>query len=170
MNAISIGYRFSRDELSTLLQALRIDGLPGAPLRPVDGSAAHDVLDRLCGEGMVMLADDTLYIDKLIGYLLRAAAGAGSAVALTDASRTNVLWKTDRLLILGDFPAEGECTLTPLQDDDSAQVALTDAICRMNRPLWAMSIFAPDRRFSVPEGNPLSEGQIALEVMALMQG
>lgn len=168
MNAISIGYRFSRDELCALLQAMQINGLPGAPLSPVDADTAARVLDRFAGEGIAVVADGTLYIDKLVGYLLRAAANATKAVALTDGSRTAVLWNADRLLILGDFPDHGECALTPLQNEETAKAALVDVICRMLRPLWAINVYASDRRETLSPDSSLSEEQIAVNAMALM--
>ena len=170
MNAISVGYRFSREELSTMLQALRIDGLPGAPLGPVDKDTADRVLAGLSRDGMTMLADGTLYIDRLIGCLLRSAAEAVGAVALTDGSRTDVLWRAPKLLILGDFPGQGECSLTPLADEASATAALADAVCRLQRPLWGMNVFIPERRFTAEADDPASGEEIAAGVMALMAG
>ena len=168
MNAISVGYRFSREELSTLLQALRIGALPGAPLNPVDQDTAERILQRLTDEGMAVFADGTLYVDKLIGYLLRATAGAASAAALTDGSRTAVLWVTDQMFVLGDFPASGECSLTPLQDAEAALSALTDMVCRLPRPLWGVSVFDTDRSVDVPENSLQSGRDIALSIMQLL--
>ena len=168
MNALTVGYRFSRTELSTLLQALRIGALPGAPLTPVDADAAGEALQRLSDEGMVMLVDGTLYIDRLIDYLLRAAAGSRSAAALTDGKRTLVLWKAERMYLLGDFPEQGDCSLTPLQNAESAQTALADAILRTARPLWAISVSAPERRINVPEDSKLRDREIACSLMELL--
>lgn len=169
MNAISVGYRFSRDELSTLLQAMRIDGLPGAPLVPVDKETARRVLDRLASEGLAMVAGDTLYIDKLIGFLLNACAQSRSAVAITDKARTDVLWQSDKLMILGDFAPDGECALTPLQDVYAAQATLYDALLRMNRPLWVMNVFTPDQRFSISPDSSHSEKRIVADAMELLK-
>ena len=47
------------------------------------------------------------------------------------------------MYLLGDFPEHGDCSLTPLQNAESALSALTDAILRTARPLWAISVSAP---------------------------
>ena len=168
MNAVFVSYRFSRVELSTLLQAMRIGSLPGAPLNPVDEATASETLKHICDEGRAMIADETLYVDKLIGYLLRSAAQSKSAVALTDGSRTAVLWAAEKLYILGDFPEQGECALTPLQDMEAVHAALADALCRMSRPIWALSVFTPDRRDSIPADSPLTGPEAALRMAALL--
>lgn len=168
MNDLTVSYRFSRTELSTLLQALRIGALPGTPLKPVDTDTADDILKRFADEGMVMVIDGTLYIDKLIDYLLRAAASSKSAAVVTDARRTVVLWKTDRILLLGDFPEQGDCTLTPLQNETDAHAALADAIFHTSRPLWAINAFAPERQVSFPSDSKLGEREIARAVMDLL--
>lgn len=161
MNAISVSYRFTRQELSTLLQALRLGALPGAPLSPVDEDTASHVLKRFSDEGMAMVIDGTLYVDRLTDYLLRAAADAKSAVVITDSSRSLVLWAARKLYILGDFPEQGECALTPLQDMESVQAALEDGIRRLNRPMWGMNVFSRERNFSVSAEDALPEPQLA---------
>ena len=168
MNAITISYRFSREELCALLQGLRINGLPGAPLTPVDSQVAAKALERLGAEGLVMVADDTLYVDRLIACLLNAAAEARAGVAVTDGSRTAVLWRAEQMLLLGDFPEQGDCALTPLQNEEEALSALADALCRMARPLWAMNLFDQQRRMSVPDDTAQDEASIASDALALL--
>ena len=168
MNVMTVGYRFTRDELSTLLQALRIPGLPGAPLNPLQADVAGDILKRLCDEGLAMMADGTLYVDRLMGFLLQSAGRAKSAVAVTDGARTCVLWAPERLYILGDFPEAGECALTPLPDKDEAQSALSDALGRMTRPLWGVNAFDPDRRATIPADDPISDQDAAAALAELL--
>ena len=168
MNALSVGYRFTREELSTLLQALRIDGLPGAPLHPVDPAAAEATLRRIADSGLAMMVDGTLYVDKLIGYLLRAPARCKSAVAVTDGSHTAVLWGVDQLFILGWFPSQGECSLTPLQNREAARAELEDALCRLSHPVRGVNVFDPERRTSIPAEDLREPQQAAMALMALM--
>lgn len=168
MNALTISYRFSTTELCTLLEATRIGPLPGAPLQPVDAATARETLDRLSGEGMLMVAGETLYIDKRINFLLRAAAGSGAAAAVTDDTRTLVLWRAERLFILGAFSGKDGCALTPLQDAAEAQTALADALHRTLRPLRAANVFNPERRIDIPADSRATEQEIAHCVMELL--
>ena len=168
MNAISIGYRFSRPELSTLLQALRVGPLPGAPLEPVDDDTAQRVLQQLSDKELALIAGDTIYVDKLTDFLLRGAAQPTAAVAATDNRYTVVLWDVGPLYILGDFPEHGECTLTPLENREGALAALTDALCRMARPLWFANVFNPDDQAQILEGSPISEHEVAASALELM--
>lgn len=168
MNALSVGYRFTREELSTLLQALRIDGFPGAPLHPVDPAAAEEVLRRIIDSGMAMQVGDTLYVDKLIGYLLRAPARCKTAAAVTDGIQTAVAWGVDQIFIFGWFPGQGECSLTPLQDREAVQTELEDALCRMTRPVWGVNVLQPDRRTSIPGDDPRDIQAAADSLMTLL--
>lgn len=168
MNVVTVGYRYTRDELSTLLQALRISGLPGAPLNPVEPGVSGPILRRLCDEGLAIMADGTLYVDRVMDFLLRSARDAKSAVAVTDGSRTAVLWAPERLYILGDFPEQGECALTPLKDLEEAQGALADAIGRMTRPLWGVNVFEPNRRAAIAANSMLSDQDAVLSMTGLL--
>lgn len=168
MNAITVSYRYTRQELSTLLQALRIGALPGAPLKPVDEDTARKVLESISDEGTAMVIDGTLYVDKLTDYLLRAAAGAKSAAVLTDGSRTFVLWVAPRLYILGDFPEQGECALTPLQAPKDVRAALEDGMLHLRRPLWGVNAFFPERSLAVSAEDARDIPQMVEAVMALI--
>ena len=139
MNAIAVGYRFAREELSTLLQALRLGPLPGAPLDPVDEDAAQLVLKQLAEKELALVADGTIYVDRLTNSLLSGASHAKSAVTVTDGQNTAVLWDAGQFYILGEFPAHGDCTVTPLQNLQMAQESFSDALCRLSRPLWCVN-------------------------------
>lgn len=168
MNSLTVSYRFSRTELSALVQAMHVGMLPGAPLKPVEPELADGILKRLADDGMLMLVDGTLYMDKLIDYLLRAAIGASSTVALTDESRTVLLWKGDQILLLGDFTDPERCSLTPLQNEKDAQSALADAVLQIPAPLRGSNLSAPERCVSIPSDSKLSASEIARAVLDLL--
>ncbi|MGX8705037.1 MAG: hypothetical protein ACSW8J_00515 [bacterium] len=151
-----------------MLQSLHLRALPGAPVNPADDAAATLALEQLARKEWVIVANGTIYVDRLINYLLQNAASARVGITITDNRRTAALWKSEKLFILGDFPMEGECALTPLQDAEAAQEALTDAVCRMVRPLWAVNVFIPHRRFSVAANEFIAPRDIARRAMTLM--
>lgn len=164
MNAISVSYRFSRQELSALLQALRLNGLPGAPLEPLSPDQAREALADVAGKELGLVAGDTLYVDRVTDLILRSAAQPLDAVAFTDDSRTGVLWRAERLWLLGDFPAQGDCSLTPLEHEEAVRDALGDALCRFVRPLWAANVFDSARRMTLEEQAP---GDPVEQILAL---
>lgn len=168
MNVISVSYRLTRQELSTLLQGLRLGALPGAPLSPVDDVTARRALDQIAQKELAIVAGDAIYVDKLIHGLLQSAVRAKSGISITDNKRTAVLWHSERLFLLGDFPESGDCALTPLPDAAAAREALADEIFRMARPLWAVNVFDPDRRFSVAADDPIVHKDIAQRALALL--
>ena len=156
MNAISVSYRFTRQELSALLQALRLNGLPGAPLNPLPPEEAGEALRRISEKGLGLVAEGTLYVDRVIDLMLRSAAQPIAAVAFTDDERVGALWRAERLWLLGDFPQEGECALTPLENEAAVRDALGDALCRFRRPVWAVNAFDQRRRTTLEDqdGSP----------------
>ena len=168
-NVISVSYRMTREELSTLPQGLRLGALPGAPVGPVDEETAARALEQIAAKELAIVTDGAIYVNKLIHFLLQGATQATAGICITDGKRTVALWSARGIYILGDFPEEGECALTPLQSKSFALEALTDTVCRMARPLWAMHIFAPDRRLSIAAEDPPAPQVIAQRAMDLLK-
>ena len=139
MNAETVSYRYTTDELNALLLILDLPGLPGLPMPAISQAAYRAAIDSLSDSGLVTPAGDQAIIDRLTVLLLSSIAKCSFFVRFDAAGRTVLLWRGPTIYIVGMFPEQGECSLTPLPSPDEAEDALNAALIRCAFPLTVAS-------------------------------
>lgn len=140
MNYDLIGYRYSRDELATLMLLLKIPSLPGLTPWPLDEDTYQRSLSGLMAAGIAAGNQEQVFIDRLSTLLLRSIANAEQWLCIRSETRDTLLYKTPRLCILADIPRRGACTLTPLQQSQDAESPLKEALERHSAPVTLESL------------------------------
>ncbi len=139
MNAETVSYRYTRAELSALLLLLHLNALPGAPLPPITEADYRKAMDSLADSGLVTPAADRAIIDSLTTLIVSSAARCRYYARFDAPDRTIVIWRCPIMGVLGTFPAQGGCTLTPLGSFEEALSVLGDALARCAFPVSASS-------------------------------
>lgn len=148
MSSEFVGYRYSRDELAALMLVLSVPSLPGAEPHAIDKPAYDRAMDSLAREGIVTMAGDRAYLDRISALLLKSIAGCDRWLRIRSGNRETLLYRCSALCVLADLPARGVCTLMPIERIDLAHSPLTDALSRHVPPL---SIALPGSETECPD-------------------
>ncbi|MBO4299024.1 MAG: hypothetical protein J5998_09505 [Clostridia bacterium] len=139
MNADLVSYRYTRDELSTLLLILDLPPFPGVQLPPIDEAAYRAAVDSLADSGLVTPAGDRAIVDQLTALLLLSIAKSRFHFRFDAPDRAIALWRCPLLCVMGVFPLQGECSLTPVPSLAGCDAALSGALTRCGFPISVAS-------------------------------
>lgn len=133
MNAETVGYRYTDDELTSLMLILSLDAPLGSSRRIIAEPAYDRAIEQLARSQIVTPAGDDMFIEPLTAMLLTELCSAQIALGIASQGRVTTIFRSPRLLIADEL-FSGIHTVTPLRDIPEASAHLHDSVLRHALP------------------------------------
>ena len=168
MKTETVGYRFSRAELSAFMHMLGMRELPGVDLQP-GGPEFETAVKGLIAAGVITPGEGSFYLDRITALLFSALRSQSLYLRIASRDRVSVLSHAPMMCLLADYPARGNCTLTPLQSAAETGEPLADALNRHEMPVTLELVAGgkPAQRFTADQPEQAAERLAALHAAFL---
>lgn len=133
MNAENVGYRFTDDEIATLMLILSLNAPPGASQHVLDQDAYDKSVDALTAAQVITPAGEEAYIEPLTAMLLSEISDSTRCIRIVSENRSTTIYFSLRLFI-ADEHFSGIHTLVPLPDISETAAHIGDTLNRHSLP------------------------------------
>ena len=162
MNAI-FGYCCSPAEWETLRRMLDLPLPEEIDEYPLDEENCQSAYDSLCASGILTPAGDRVLVDRLYTFLLDSISSSDWCIACHTESRQAQLYRMTDLMVLCEWTAS-QCSMTPLDNTESARETLENAILRCTAPL-TISLRQGGSTESAAYSSPETASRAALQML-----